>query len=158
GGGALGGSPDRRLWLADGRTDRKPSGTRSRRSGPRQSRLRPVLGGTQRRGARSPPASASSGTQSPALLAAARAPRGATPPRRRATWLRIFVVRCSLPCDPSGWGSFMQWKDDTTLSSRGLGLRPIGKSSGSLRITAGSEAVRLRTSVCFSGLPLKADK
>src|SRR5262249_18883591 len=30
---------------------------------------------------------------------AARAPRAATPPRRRAS-LRIFVVRCSLPCDP----------------------------------------------------------
>src|SRR5262249_34586438 len=36
-------------------------------------------------------------------------PRAATPPRRRAAWLRIFVVWCSLPCDPSGWGSFMQW-------------------------------------------------
>src|SRR5262249_28221006 len=31
--------------------------------------------------------------------AAARVPRAATPPRRRA-WLRIFGVRCSLPCDP----------------------------------------------------------
>jgi hypothetical protein len=30
---------------------------------------------------------------------AARAPRAATQPRRRA-WLRIFVVRCGLPCDP----------------------------------------------------------
>src|SRR5262245_8979791 len=30
-------------------------------------------------------------------------------PRRRA-WLRIFGVRYSLPCDPSGWGSFMQWR------------------------------------------------
>src|SRR5262249_9174423 len=30
---------------------------------------------------------------------AAHAPRAATPPPRRA-WLRIFVVRCSLPCDP----------------------------------------------------------
>src|SRR5215470_11322289 len=26
--------------------------------------------------------------------------RAATPPRRRAAWLRIFVVRCGLPCDP----------------------------------------------------------
>ena len=39
-------------------------------------------------------------------------------PRRRA-WLRIFVVRCGLPCDPSDWGSFTQWRDDTTLPSRG---------------------------------------
>src|SRR6516164_9975725 len=30
---------------------------------------------------------------------AAPAPRVATQPRRRA-WLRIFVVRCGLPCDP----------------------------------------------------------
>src|SRR5262249_26608589 len=46
-----------------------------------------------------------SAPQSPALPAAARAPRAATrPPRRRAAWLRIFVVRRSLPCDPSGWG------------------------------------------------------
>src|SRR5215831_20275477 len=37
--------------------------------------------------------------RSPASPAVARAPRAATPPRRRA-WLRIFVVRCSLPCDP----------------------------------------------------------
>src|SRR5262249_6773276 len=31
---------------------------------------------------------------------AARAPRAATWPPRRRAWLRIFVVRCSLPCDP----------------------------------------------------------
>src|SRR5262249_16614020 len=37
--------------------------------------------------------------RSPASPTPARAPRAATPPRRRA-WLRIFVVRCSLPCDP----------------------------------------------------------
>src|SRR5262249_40928950 len=30
----------------------------------------------------------------------ARAPRAATRPRRREAWLRIFVVGCSLPCDP----------------------------------------------------------
>ena len=31
----------------------------------------------------------------------ARLPRAATqPPRRREAWLRIFVVRCGLPCDP----------------------------------------------------------
>src|SRR5262245_26312588 len=38
-------------------------------------------------------------TRSLASWAAAPAPRAATPPRRRA-WLRIFVVRCGLPCDP----------------------------------------------------------
>src|SRR6516225_3439439 len=31
---------------------------------------------------------------------AARAPRAATPLPRRQAWLRIFVVGCSLPCDP----------------------------------------------------------
>src|SRR6516164_7524962 len=31
----------------------------------------------------------------------------------------------------------MQWRDDTTLPSRGLGLRPIGKSSECFRMTAG---------------------
>src|SRR5262245_59995525 len=29
-----------------------------------------------------------------------RAPRAAMPPPRRRAWLRIFVVRCDLPCDP----------------------------------------------------------
>src|SRR5215471_14326245 len=38
-------------------------------------------------------------TRPPASLAAARAPRAATSLRRREAWLRIFVVRCSLPCD-----------------------------------------------------------
>src|SRR5262249_10252834 len=38
-------------------------------------------------------------TRPPASPPAARASRAATPPRRRA-WLRIFVVGCSLPCDP----------------------------------------------------------
>jgi len=41
----------------------------------------------------------SSGSRRAASSAAARALRAATPPRRRA-WLRIFVVRCGLPCDP----------------------------------------------------------
>src|SRR5262249_58142387 len=55
---------------------------------------------------------------------AAPAPRAATrPPRRREEWLRILVVGCSLPCDPSGWGSFMQWRDDTTLPSGGQASR-----------------------------------
>src|SRR5262249_60404045 len=29
--------------------------------------------------------------------------------------LRIFVVRCGLPCDPPVGRSFMQWRDGTTL-------------------------------------------
>jgi hypothetical protein len=40
------------------------------------------------------------GPQPPASPPAARAPRAATPPQRRRAWLRNFVVRCSLPCDP----------------------------------------------------------
>src|SRR5215813_14208626 len=39
-------------------------------------------------------------TQSLASLAAARVPPVATRLPRRRAWLRIFVVRCSLPCDP----------------------------------------------------------
>src|SRR5262247_4753021 len=31
--------------------------------------------------------------------AATRVPRAATSPPRRRAWLRIFVERCSLPCD-----------------------------------------------------------
>ena|SRR5215813_6235414 len=44
---------------------------------------------------------------------AARVPRTATLPRRRA-WLRIFVVGCSLPCDPPVGGHSCNG-DDTTL-------------------------------------------
>jgi hypothetical protein len=39
------------------------------------------------------------GSEPPASRVAARARRAATRQRRRA-WLRIFVVRCGLPCDP----------------------------------------------------------
>jgi hypothetical protein len=35
---------------------------------------------------------------------------------RRPMWLAMR---------PSGWGSFMQWRDDTTLPSRGLGPAPF---------------------------------
>jgi hypothetical protein len=42
-----------------------------------------------------------SGFRSAALAPfAAHAPRSATRPPRREAWLRIFVVRCGLPCDP----------------------------------------------------------
>src|SRR5262249_51715917 len=50
------------------------------------------------------------------------APRAATRLPHYRAWLKIFVARCSLPCDPSGWGSFMQWRMITTLQSRGLCL------------------------------------
>src|SRR5262249_22314311 len=53
---------------------------------------------------RAPPATRGLNIQPPASPAAARAPRAATPPPRRRAWLGIFVVRYSLPCDPSGWG------------------------------------------------------
>src|SRR5262245_62725012 len=74
----------------------------------------------------------------PPASAAARAPRAATQPRRRA-WLRIFVVRYGLPCDPSGWGSFMQ---------RGMIPRfePLVVSGG-----------KAQSEQMFSGLPPKAD-
>ena len=35
-------------------------------------------------------------------------PRRKRPRNHRRAWLRTFVVRCSLPCDPP-MGSFMQW-------------------------------------------------
>ena len=59
-----------------------PDGTRVRRS--------PIVQATRCRQ-----------TQPPASPTAARAPRAATQlPRRRQAWLRIFAVRCGLPCDP----------------------------------------------------------
>src|SRR5262245_1533451 len=45
----------------------------------------------------------------------------------------------------------MQWRDDTTLLSRGLGLRPISKSSESPELPLGSKPLKLRTS---KGLPV----
>src|SRR5262249_21868389 len=66
---------------------------------------------------------------------AGRAPRATMPPPRRRAWLRIFVVRCGLPCDPP-LGVIHAMGDDTTLPSRGLRLRPAGKSSENLRMTA----------------------
>src|SRR5262249_17384002 len=51
-------------------------------------------------------------------LPAARAPQPATRPPRRRAWLRIFVVRCGLPCDPPV-GVIDAMGDDTTLPSRG---------------------------------------
>jgi hypothetical protein len=38
------------------------------------------------------------GNPTPASATAARAPRAATRLPRRRAWLRIFVVRCGLPC------------------------------------------------------------
>src|SRR5262249_1285610 len=53
----------RRPALEEGRIDRVPIGTRSRRSGPRQNRLRRAPRGRRRRGALIPPATARSGTR-----------------------------------------------------------------------------------------------
>jgi hypothetical protein len=80
-------------------------------------------------------------------------PRGR--PRRREAWLRIFVVRCGLPCDHSAWGSFMPWRDDTTLLSRGLWLRPIGKSSECCRMTV--RTGKAQRGKMFSGRQLFAN-
>src|SRR5215831_18594816 len=47
--------------------------------------------------------------------------------------------------------------DHTTLPSRGLRLRPIGKSSECLRMTAGVKSGKAQNEHMFSGLPPKAD-
>src|SRR5262249_33819236 len=69
-------------------------------------------------------------------------------PRRRAS-LRIFVVRCGLPCDPPVGGSFTQWRHDTTLPPRGLGLRAMGKSSECLRMTTGVKSGKAQNERMF---------
>src|SRR5262245_13065618 len=43
----------------------------------------------------------------------------------------------------------MQWRDDTTLPSRGLGLRPIGKSSECFRMTAGVKSGKAQNERMF---------
>ena len=85
----------------------------------------------------------------------ARAASGHAPQRRRA-WLRISVVRCGLPSDPSGWGSFMQWrggyhalaKDERCFCAAKVGSRP-----GLLWVKSG----KARTEHIPSGLLPKAD-
>src|SRR5262249_55032466 len=47
--------------------------------------------------------------------------------------------------------------DHTTLPSRDLSLRPVGKSSEASELPLGSKPVRLRTSISFTGLPPKSD-
>src|SRR5262249_18023828 len=81
-----------------------PSDIRPRRSGPRRILSLSAPDGTRADASRTPQAMRCRETRSPAALAVGRAPRAATPPRRRAAWLRIFVVRCSLPCDPPAGG------------------------------------------------------
>src|SRR5262245_8333894 len=49
----------------------------------------------------------------------------------------------------------MQWRDYTTLPSRGLSLRPVGKSSECFRMTAGVKSGKLRMSACFPVCPRK---
>ena len=67
---------------------------------------------------------------------AAPAPRAATPPPAPPSVAKNFRRSMWLAMRPSGGGSFMQWRDDITLPSRGLYLRPIGRSSECSRITA----------------------
>src|SRR5215831_106033 len=43
----------------------------------------------------------------------------------------------------------MQWSDYTTLPSRGLGLRPIGKSSECFRMTAGVKSGKAQNERMF---------
>src|SRR5215471_17324293 len=50
----------------------------------------------------------------------------------------------------------MQWRNDTTLPSRGLCLRPRGRSSECLRMTAGAESAKAQNEHMFSGLSPKA--
>jgi hypothetical protein len=53
---------------------------------------------------------------------AARVPRTATQPLRRRAWLRIFVARCCLPCDPS----LMLCGDHSSFHVAAACLRPAG--------------------------------
>src|SRR5262249_45763102 len=50
----------------------------------------------------------------------------------------------------------MQWRDDTTLPSRGLGLRPIGKSSEAFELPW-LKTAKAQNEQIFFGLPPKAD-
>src|SRR5262249_51198920 len=76
---------------------------------------------------------------------AARAPRAATQPLRRRAWLKIFVVRCGLPCDPPVGGHSCNGGDDTTLPSRGQRPTPIGRSTECFQMAAwGPEADIIR--------------
>src|SRR6516162_6098864 len=56
----------------------------------------------------------------------AAAPRAATLPRRRAAWLRIFGVRCSLPCDPPVGGHSCNGGMIPRFHRLVCDLRPIG--------------------------------
>jgi len=42
-------------------------------------------------------------------------------------------------------------EEDTTLLSRGLGLRPVGKSSECFRMTAGAKSGKAQNEQTFSG-------
>src|SRR5215813_11349247 len=80
---------------------RRPSGIPSPHSGARHNRLPSGLDGPQQHTARKALLMGRRENRPLASPAAAPAPRAATrPPRRRQAWLRIFVVGCSLPCDP----------------------------------------------------------
>src|SRR5262249_29586185 len=89
------------------------------------------------------------GIQLLASPAATRAPRAATQPPRRQAWLRIFVVQCSLPCDPPVGGHSCNGGMIPRFYRAVCDLRPVGKSLG-------LKAVRLRTSNVFRLAPKAA--
>src|SRR5215813_14153563 len=82
-------------------------------------------------------------------MAAAPAPRAAmTPPRRRA-WLRVFVVRYGLPCDPPVGGHSCNGRMITRFHravcrSREPSQRPLG-------LKHGPEAMSAQCPVCPKG-------
>src|SRR5262249_42859592 len=65
-------------------------------------------------------------------LAAARAPRAATQqPRRRVAWLRTFVVRCGLPCDPPVGGHSCNGEMIPRFECAVCGYFTLGSAAGS---------------------------
>src|SRR5262249_10849048 len=79
------------------------------------------------------------------------------PPRHRAAWLRIFVVRCSLPCDPPVGGHSCNGGMIPRLYRAVCDLSPVGKSSECLRMTARVKSGKAQTEHMFCGLPPKAN-
>src|SRR5262249_31638376 len=80
--------------------------------------------------------------------AAAHAPRVAMRrPRLRAAWLGIFVVRCSLPCDPPVGGHSCEWRDDTTPRAYG--------HFDEAWVKPASSRVKIHAVVDSSGLPVR---
>src|SRR5262249_11507823 len=70
----------------------------------------------------------------------ARAPRAATRPQRRRAWLRIFVVRYGVPCDPPVGGHSCNGGMIPSFH-RAVCERAIGRSYGCSRRPLGSKSV-----------------